>query len=115
MTIQKRKSARKKRRCRTELFDSLVLVSKDAKGDTVWKGQGGSRYVFCKLDGGESRPVAKVIRDGTFLTGIFKTKQRGIYSGDILLGSGKNGSGKVKRFLRLEVVTPEKINLWVLC
>jgi len=113
MITEKNKTVRKKKQRKTELFDSLVLVSRDAKGDTVWKGRDGSKYVFCKLDGGEGRPVVKVIRDGKFLTGLFKTKYRGIYSGDILLRSGKNEVGKVKRFLRLEVVTREKVNLYI--
>lgn len=103
-------SHKKKHQKEKQLFDSLNLVSMDEKGDSVWIGQGGCRYVFCKLKSSEGRPVAKVIRDGKFLTGLFKTKERGIYSGDILLGSAK-GTEKTKRYLYVEFINKEQINI----
>ena len=113
MIAEEKKLTKKKKPRDFELYDRLILTSRAENGDTVWTGQGGSRYVFCKLSGGEGRPVVKVIRDGKFLTGLFKTKKQGIYSGDILLNTNK--SGKKKSYLRLKVITKEKINLDILC
>ena len=105
MIAEVKKSNRAKRS--KKIYDSLTMISQDEKGDSVWRGKNGSRYVFCKLGGGGKKPVAKVIRDGVFLTGLFRTKNRGVYSGDILLSDGS------KKYLQAKVVERGRMDIYI--
>lgn len=67
------------------LFDRLQLVSKDKKG-SKWTGDMGN-YVFVRLEG--KKPFAKLILNRKFLSGIFPTKKKGVFSGDFKTGEEK--------------------------
>lgn len=82
-----KRSAAKKQR---PLFDTIHMIDKLKTGDgTVWQGDRGT-YVIKHTDGGTpNRPVAHVMLNSKYFTGLFRTKHRGIFSGDIKTAAGK--------------------------
>jgi len=82
-------SNKTKNRWQLESFDSLRMVKKADNG-SVWQGAKGL-YIIQRLEAepGSRVPFAKVILNSKFLTGIFKTKKKKFYSGDIKEGGKK--------------------------
>lgn len=80
-------SAKKKQ----PVFDTIVKVDtiKD-NGGSVWRG-GKGQYVIRHTEKrtGQHAPVAHVILNNKYLTGLFRTKNKGIYSADIKTDGGK--------------------------
>lgn len=76
-------TAKKKR----PVFDTIVMVDrlKDSVG-TVWQGEKGT-YIIKHT--GRKAPVAHVMLNSRYLTGLFKTKHKGVFSGDIKTAAGK--------------------------
>jgi len=76
---------RNKEQFQLEIFDRLQRVRKDEKG-SIYRGERGL-YIIQHLEplsqAGRRSPLAKVILNSEFLTGLFKTKNRVIFSGDI--------------------------------
>jgi len=73
-----------------EQFDILNIVRKDGEG-SIWKGAKGV-YVIRHLQaaaGGKKAPVAKVILNNEFLTGLFRTRNRKLFVGDIRTPEGR--------------------------
>lgn len=86
-------------------FDTLQREKK-SEGGSVWKGKRGL-YIIRHLDKhGEHLPIAKVILNNEFLTGLFRTKNNAIFSGDMEL------EGK-KRFLLFKMVASEKMEVTI--
>lgn len=75
----------KKEQFQLELFDRLKRIRKDEKG-SIWKGERGL-YIIRHLEHNKQpnrhSPLAKVILNSEFLTGLFRTKNSAIYSGDM--------------------------------
>jgi len=81
-----------------EQFDILNIVRKDGEG-SIWKGAKGV-YVIRHLQAAAGRkkaPVAKVILNNEFLTGLFRTRNRRLFVGDIRTPEGR----KLLRFKTL--------------
>lgn len=76
-------AAKKKR----PVFDTIKMIDKlkDNTG-TVWQGEKG---VYVIRHTGRKAPVAHVMLNSKYLTGLFKTRHKGIFSGDIKTGAGK--------------------------
>jgi len=76
---------RKKEQFQLEIFDRLKRIRKDDKG-SIWRGDKGL-YIIRHLERmpqtGKHSPLAKVILNSEFLTGLFRTKNSAIFSGDI--------------------------------
>lgn len=87
-------------------FDQLQQVRKSPEG-SIWQG-GKGIYVIRHIEGkaGARLPLAKVILNNQFLTGLFRTKNNAIYSGDMKEG------GK-KRFLLFKIVDSGKMEVKV--
>jgi len=72
------------------VFDVIQQVDRlnDQTG-TVWRGEKGT-YIF-KHTGNRTRhkPVAHVLLNSKYLTGLFATDKKGIFSGDIKTSTGK--------------------------
>lgn len=77
--------AAKKEQFQLELFDRLKRIRKDEKG-SIWKGDRGL-YIIRHLEYSKQpkrhSPLAKVILNSEFLTGLFRTRNSAIYSGDM--------------------------------
>ena len=84
-------------------FDTLQREKK-SEGGSVWKGERGLYIIRHMEKQGEHLPVAKVILNNEFLTGLFKTKNAAIFSGDT------KQEGR-KRFLLFKVLAAEKIEV----
>lgn len=98
--------ANKKNKWQLESFDSLRMLKKGDNG-SIWQGNKGL-YVIQHLEEqpGLRTPFAKVILNNKFLTGLFRTKKKLFYSGDIKEGKNKkfllfifegNGSLEIKK------------------
>lgn len=73
-----------------EQFDIMNIVRKDSQG-SIWKGEKGV-YVIRHLQQPKSKkkaPVAKVILNNEFLTGLFRTRNRKLFVGDIRTPEGR--------------------------
>lgn len=76
---------KKKEQFQLEMFDRLQRVRKDEKG-SIYRGERGLyiiRHLEPQPQAGLHSPLAKVILNSEFLTGLFRTKNRAIFSGDI--------------------------------
>lgn len=97
---------KKKEKFELEIFDRLQRVRKDEKG-SIWRGERGL-YIIRHLEplppAGRHSPLAKVILNSEFLTGLFRTKNSAIYSGDI------REDGK-RRFLLFKFAGSEEIEI----
>jgi len=81
-----------------EEFDIMNIVRRDNEG-SIWKGAKGV-YVIRHLQQPRNRkraPVAKVILNNEFLTGLFRTRNRKLFVGDIRTPEGR----KLLRFKTL--------------
>lgn len=78
-------------------FDILQQLKRNEEG-SIWKGDRGI-YVIRHLDGkkGKKSPIANVILNNEFLTGLFKTRNSAFYAGDMK-------EGGAKKFLLFKVV-----------
>ena len=71
-------------------FDTMNVVRKDSQG-SIWKGAKGV-YVIRHLSQPKNKrkaPVAKVILNNEFLTGLFRTRNRKLFVGDIRTPEGR--------------------------
>lgn len=86
-------------------FDTLQREKKSESG-SIWKGDRGL-YIIRHLEKqGEHLPVAKVILNNEFLTGLFKTKNTAIFSGDT------KQEGR-KRFLLFKVLDAQNMKVQI--
>ena len=83
-------ATRTRKKQQQPIFDTIHMVDKLKTGDgTVWQGDRGT-YVIKHTDTGTpKRPVAHVMLNSKYFTGLFRTKHRGIFSGDIKTPAGK--------------------------
>lgn len=104
MAAKKAKSSKDK--FDLEIFDRLRRLRKDEKG-SIWRGERGL-YIIQHLEprpqAGSNSPLAKVILNSEFLTGLFRTKNSAIYSGDM------REAGK-RRFLLFKFAGSEEIEI----
>lgn len=84
-------------------FDTLQREKK-SEGGSVWKGERGLYIIRHMEKQGEHLPVAKVILNNEFLTGLFKTKNTAIFSGDTKQEGGK-------KFLLFRVLAADKMEI----
>ncbi len=72
------------------VFDTIKKVDTIKDGGSVWRGERG-QYVIRHIEKRtkEHAPVAHVILNNKYLTGLFRTKNKGIFSADIKTGAGK--------------------------
>lgn len=98
--IKSKKSVKKK----LILFDSITKKSQDEKV-SIWIGEKGT-YVFKRFEkSGINSPISQVFLNRNYLTGVFKTKQVGIYSGDIK-------QNEKKRYILFKVIDQDKIEIF---
>ena len=72
------------------VFDRLEKVKDMDKGQgSIWKGNRGIYIVRNRPDRKKGKPVAQVMLNSRYLTGLFPTRDRKIYSADIRQESGK--------------------------
>jgi hypothetical protein len=88
------------------LYDQIKRVKKE-KSYSKWIGTSGDTYIFKHLDNGhdKSKPLVQVIKDRKFLTGLFRTKEPGTFSGDVRIN-------KKKTFLLFEIKGKKNINIY---
>lgn len=85
MVLTKTKKAKRN----TVLFDSIMKARDmvDGKG-TIWTGAKGT-YIIRHLEPRRTgHPVAKVLLNSQYLTGLFPTRDRAVYSADMKAGKG---------------------------
>jgi hypothetical protein len=84
-----KKVSKKRRQVRKLVpFDDLKLLSKTEEG-SGWQGEKGY-YYFKPVDKiGARQPIRQVYLNRKYLTGLFDTKKKGIYFGDMKLPDGK--------------------------
>lgn len=93
-----------KKKKKLVLYDSLTKESKE-KDITIWTGEKG-KYIFKSF--GEikaKKPISQVYLNRSYLTGIFKSKISGQYTGDIK-------EIDKKRYLLFKVVNDKKIDIF---
>ena len=86
-----------------QYFDTMKAIRKDSEG-SIWKGEKGV-YVIRHLQQPKNRkklPIAKVILNNEFLTGMFRTRNRKLFLGDIRTHEGR-------KLLRFKTENSEKI------
>lgn len=71
-------------------FDSLAKVrDMEDTGGSIWTGKRGT-YIIRHIERpAVRRPVARVMLNSQYLTGLFRTRQKTVYSADIKAGEGK--------------------------
>ena len=90
-------------------FDDLKLLSKTEEG-SGWQGEKGY-YYFKPVDKiGARQPIRQVYLNRKYLTGLFDSKKKGVYFGDMKLPDGKKylqfqvqGSDTMKIFEKVQV------------
>ena len=99
------KREKKKRQKRKRVpFDTLEKVE-EKESCTLWSGERGT-YVFERVpEYGERKPVRKVYLNRKYLSGLFATKNRSEYSGDI-----KEADSRL--YLVFKVVNSERIEVY---
>jgi len=86
------------------LFDKLIKESKE-NDKTFWKGEKG-KYLFVSTGVFEkNRPITKIFLNRTYLTGLFRTKNKDIFSGDIK-------EIDKKTYLMFKVVSSDNIEIY---
>jgi hypothetical protein len=70
------------------LFDRLERVKQKETG-SEYKGERGSYWIEKTGIFEPKKPTARVMLNRTFLTGLFSTNKRNVYTGDILQVEGK--------------------------
>ena len=87
------------------IFDRLEKVKDMDRGQgSIWKGSRGIYIVRDRSDRKRGRPIAQVMLNSRYLTGLFPTRDRKIYSADI-----RQESGKV--YLLFHVMGDDKIEI----
>lgn len=72
------------------VFDCIHMVDRLTKDTgTVWQGEKGTYIIKHTGDKVGNGPVAHVLLNSKYLTGLFRTRHKGIFSGDIKTGGGK--------------------------
>jgi len=90
-----------------DLFDVITRTSKDEEG-SVWQGEAG-RYVFSHLQpkaGRRREPIANVILNNRFLTGLFQSSRSNVYTGDM------RDTGR-RRFMVFKVVSADRMEVHI--
>jgi len=90
------------------LFDTISRIRKDDDG-SIWKGTKGIyiiRHMEAKADGRRKVPLAKVILNHQFLTGLFQSIRPAVFTGDVKEGGRK-------RFMLFNVVGAERMEIHI--
>lgn len=90
------------------IYDVIRQEAKDSEG-SIWKGDKGIyiiRHIEGKPKGRKKMPLAKVILNHQFLTGLFESKRRGIYTGDVK-------EGNRRRFLLFRVLNAKQMEIHI--
>ena len=91
-----------------DLFDVIIRIKKDDSG-SVWQGEQGIyiiRHMAGKPAGRRKIPIAKVILNHNFLTGLFASKRSDVFTGDIK-------QGERKRFMLFKVLDAAKMEVHI--
>lgn len=91
-----------------DLFDTICRIRKDSDG-SIWQGDRGLyiiRHIEAKAGGKHKIPLAKVILNHQFLTGLFASKRQDVFTGDVM------ESGR-KRFMVFKVVSADKMDIHI--
>lgn len=92
-----------------QLFDIIRRIRKDDEG-SIWQGEKGIyiiRHIEQPKPAGRRRvPLAKVILNHKFLTGLFASRKVEIYTGDV-----KDGSRK--RFMLFKVIDAQQMEIQI--
>jgi hypothetical protein len=95
---------KKKAKRRKVLFDSLSKVE-EREECTLWSGERGT-YVFEAVkDYGQKKPLRRVYLNRKYLTGLFGTKDKTEFSGDL-----KQAESRV--YLVFKLVNSERIEVY---
>jgi len=79
----------KKKKSKLVLFDSLQRKTKE-NGLSTWTGEKNKKYIFKRNEKATGNlPLTFVFIGQKYLTGIFRTKENDVYSGDIKEIDGK--------------------------
>jgi len=91
-----------------DLFDVINRVKKDEAG-SIWQGQKGL-YIIRHIEGDSSGrkkiPIAKVILNHQFLTGLFASRRSEIFTGDMK-------DGPRRRFMLFKVVDASRMEVHI--
>lgn len=85
-------------------FDDLKLLNKTEEG-SGWQGGKGYYYFKPVEKIGAKQPIRQVYLNRRYLTGLFDTKKKGIYFGDMKLPEGK-------KYLQFQVVGDAEIRIF---
>lgn len=95
----------KKKKSKLVLYDTLKKRVKE-NGLSIWNGEKNKKYIFKSTgDIKENRPLTYVYIGQNYLTGLFKTRESGIFSGDIKEIDGK-------RYLLFKVIGENEIKIY---
>lgn len=100
--------ARRDNKNQLDLFDVINRVKKDEFG-SVWQGQKGLyiiRHIEGRPEGRKKIPLAKVILNHQFLTGLFASKRSEVFTGDMK-------DGERRRFMLFKVVDAAKMEVHI--
>lgn len=89
-----------------DFFDMIKRIRKDAEG-SIWQGEKGIyiiRHIEPNPTAKRKVPLAKVILNHNFLTGLFASRKLEIYTGDVK-------EGKRRRFMLFKVVDAERMEI----
>jgi len=100
--------ARRDNKNELDLFDVISRVKKD-EGGSIWQGQKGL-YIIRHIEGNPSGrrkvPLAKVILNHQFLTGLFASKRSEVFTGDM-----KDGARR--RFMVFKVLDAARMEVHI--
>ncbi len=97
--------SKKKKKNELILFDSLQMKTKE-NGLSIWSGEKNKKYVFKRNhQAGKNKPITLVFIGQKYLTGLFRTKDNNIYSGDIKEIDGK-------RYLMFKITGENEIKIY---
>ena len=91
-----------------DLFDVISRIKKDTDG-SIWKGKKGI-YIIRHIEHNPAVrhkvPLAKVILNHEFLTGLFSSQRSEIFTGDVK-------EGNRKRFMLFRVIDAAKMEIHI--
>ena len=102
--VKKEVKVKRKQKKRRVFFDKLKKTE-EREECTLWSGERGT-YVFERVpEYGERKPVRRVYLNRKYLSGLFTTKEKSEYSGDM-----KGADSRI--YLIFKVVSPEIIEIF---
>jgi hypothetical protein len=104
-----RTMAKEKAKKKLVPFDNLKLIAKTEQG-SGWQGEKGY-YYFKPMDKeGPTQPIRQVYLNRKYFTGLFKTKKKGVFFGDMKVEDGKKylqfqllGGNGIKIFEKVQI------------